>query len=57
MRTTRILRANGILYTNVSGYTEDRHNYTFVINGERVSFPKKIYELNISAGYYDLLRK
>lgn len=57
MKTSRILRADGIIYANVSGYTEDRHNYIFVINGEKISFPKKIYDLNISAGYFDLLRK
>ena len=57
MRTDRKIRANGIIYTNVSGYTEDRHNYIFVINGKKISFPKKIYDLNISAGYFDLLRK
>ncbi len=57
MRTDRKIRANGIVYTNVSSYTEDRHNYIFVINGEKISFPKKIYDLNISAGYFDLLRK
>jgi len=57
MRTDRKIRANGIVYTNVSSYTEDRHNYIFVIKGEKISFPKKIYNLNISAGYFDLLRK
>ena len=57
MKKCRILRSDSIIYTNVSGYTEARHNYIFVINGEKISFPKKIYDLNISAGYFDLLRK
>ena len=57
MKKYIILRADGIIYTNVFSYTEDRHNYIFVINGEKLSFPKKIYDLNISAGYFDLLRK
>ena len=54
MRTERLLRADGIIYGNVKGYYEDKHTYTFVINGKDIVFPKARYKLNKKDRYYDM---
>ena len=54
MRTERLLRADGIIYGNVKGYYEDKHTYTFVINGKDIMFPKARYKLNKKDRYYDM---
>lgn len=54
MRTKRLLRADGIIYGHVKGYSEDRHTYTFIINEKSIVFPKAKYKLNKKTSYYDM---
>lgn len=54
MRTERLLRADGIIYRNVKSYHEDKHAYTFVIDGKDIVFPKVKYKLNKTDRYYDM---
>lgn len=54
MKTERLLRADGIIYGNVKGYSEDNHTYTFVVEGKDVVFPKAKYNLNKTDRYYDM---